>query len=92
MRAIGLFAVAGLALTLALPLGGCGGGGTVVDTSQELPAGCLVKPIRGKCGGHQKKYYYDYRDNRCKTFTYSGCGGRVPFESKEDCVSYCVAP
>ena len=88
MRVLGLFALGGLALLL----GGCGGGGTTIDTSEELPVSCLAKPSAGKCGKRQKKYYYDYRDNRCKSFTYSGCGGRVPFESKEDCVSYCVAP
>lgn len=89
MRGVGLAVAVGLALGIA----GCGGGGgTTIDTSQELPVSCLAKPSRGKCGGHQTKYYYDYRDNRCKPFDYSGCGGRVPFESKEDCVGYCVAP
>jgi hypothetical protein len=90
MRVLGWFALGGLALLL----GGCGGGGrgTTIDTAEELPVSCLAKPNPGGCGGRQKKYYYDYRDNRCKAFTYSGCGGRVPFESKEDCVSYCVAP
>lgn len=88
MRAIGLFALVGVALAL----GGCGGGGSAINTAEELPVSCLAKPNPGKCRGRQKKYYYDFRDNRCKTFTYTGCGGRVPFESKEDCVSYCVAP
>jgi hypothetical protein len=89
MRVIGLLALAGLALVI----GGCGGGSrATVNTAEELPVSCLAKPKSGNCGGAQRKYYYDFRDNRCKPFTYTGCGGQVPFESKEDCVSYCVAP
>jgi hypothetical protein len=51
----------------------------------------VAKPDPGGCRGHYRKFYFDYRDNRCKAFVHSGCGGRVPFETLEDCVNYCGA-
>lgn len=73
-------------------LGGCGGGGqTVAPNPEDLPVSCVAKPGVGSCHGHYRKFYYDYRSNRCKAFNYSGCGGRVPFETLEDCVNYCGA-
>jgi hypothetical protein len=78
-----------------LLLGGCGGGGAggtrPVDNKEELPVTCLTRPDPGTCRGSQQKYFYDYRDNRCKSFSYGGCGGRVPFESLQDCLNYCGA-
>jgi hypothetical protein len=72
-------------------LGGCGGGGLARGDPEDLPVSCVAKPAAGNCRGHYKKYWFDYRDNRCKSFTHTGCGGRVPFETLEDCVNYCGA-
>ena len=84
------------AITLASALSGCGGGGSVGDRpplnpQEELPVGCLVKPDPGPCRAAQKRFYYDYRDNRCKPFNYGGCQGRVPFETLKACQDYCGA-
>jgi hypothetical protein len=35
------------------------------------------------------KIYYDFRENRCKTFYWSGCGGFVPYQTMESCVKEC---
>ncbi|WP_295434603.1 BPTI/Kunitz domain-containing protein [uncultured Thiodictyon sp.] len=78
-------------LAAVLLLGGCGGGRFATSDPEDLPVSCVAKPARGNCAGRRVKYYYDYRDNRCKSFNYSGCGGRVPFETLEDCVNYCGA-
>jgi hypothetical protein len=80
-----------LVLALVAVLGGCGGGGADRGDPEDLPVSCVAKPDPGHCRGHVKKYYFDYRDNRCKSFTHSGCGGRVPFETLEDCMNYCGA-
>ena len=72
-------------------LGGCGGGGIERGNPDDLPVSCVAKPRSGSCRGHYKKYYFDYRDNRCKSFTHTGCGGQVPFETLEDCMNYCGA-
>lgn len=72
-------------------LGGCGGGAVQVKDPDDLPVSCVGKPHPGHCHGRFRKYYFDYRDNRCKPFNYSGCGGRVPFETLEDCINYCGA-
>jgi hypothetical protein len=78
-------------LAAVVLLGGCGGGGVQVMDPDDLPVSCVGKPHPGNCRGHYRKYYFDYRDNRCKPFSYSGCGGRVPFETLEDCINYCGA-
>ena len=35
------------------------------------------------------KIYYDFRENRCKTFYWGGCGGFVPYQTMEACVKEC---
>ncbi len=79
------------ALAALVLLGGCGGAGREATDPEDLPVSCVAKPAPGNCRGRYTKFYYDYRDNRCKPFTYSGCGGRIPFETLEDCVNYCGA-
>ncbi|WP_295392548.1 BPTI/Kunitz domain-containing protein [uncultured Thiodictyon sp.] len=81
-------------LVALVSVGGCGGGGDGplrVSNPEDLPVSCVAKPAAGSCHGHYRKFYYDYRNNRCKAFSYSGCGGRVPFETLEDCLNYCGA-
>jgi hypothetical protein len=74
-------------LALVMILTGCGGGEAV--SKDELPVPCVAKPKPGKCKGSIPKIYYDFRENRCKTFYWSGCGGFVPYQTMEACVKEC---
>ena len=76
-------------LALPLVLTGCGGGGGEVIRKDELPVACVAKPKPGSCMGAIPKIYYDFRENRCKTFYWSGCGGFVPYQTMEACVKEC---
>jgi hypothetical protein len=87
MRLLWVCAMLGAVLALV----GCGGGEAGRGNPEDLPVSCVAKPAKGNCRSRQTKYYFDYRDNRCKSFTHTGCGGRVPFETLEDCVNYCGA-
>lgn len=77
-------------LAVALGLAGCASRGTL-DPATELPVSCMAKPDPGPCRAVLTRYYYDYRDNRCKPFAYGGCQGRVPFESARECIEFCGA-
>jgi hypothetical protein len=79
---------AGFAI-IALALGGCGGQDDVAIRPDELPVACVAKANPGYCSGSIHKFYYDYRDNRCKTFYWSGCGGHVPYHNMEECRKQC---
>ena len=46
---------------------------------------CELTPDPGPCKAAIPKYYYDLESKECKTFTWGGCGGTVPFESLEEC-------
>lgn len=77
-------------VALALMSVGCGGARTL-RPGDQLPVSCLDEPDRGPCGASQVRFYYDYRDDRCKPFSYGGCGGNVPFETLERCLDFCGA-
>jgi len=77
-------------LLATVGLAGCGGGGEETLRSDELPVACVAKPRPGPCSGGLQRYYYDYRDDRCKAFYWSGCGGHVPFETSAECTAQCV--
>ncbi len=81
----GVIAVVGFAA-----LGGCGGSGAL-NKNEELPVFCLTKPDAGPGRAREQRFYYDYRDNRCKAFYYGGRQGRVPFQTLQDCRDACVA-
>jgi len=57
---------------------------TKPDCSDDLPA-CSLEPESGPCEALIPKYYYDKKSKSCKEFDWGGCGGVVPFDSKEDC-------
>ncbi|UHD16028.1 BPTI/Kunitz domain-containing protein [Thiocapsa bogorovii] len=75
---------------LMASLSGCGGASSG-GAREELPVACLVKPDPGPCRSNQRGFYYDYRDDRCKAFTYGGCAGRVPFPTLKHCLDFCGA-
>lgn len=75
-------------LAISLVSLGCSNAGRT-NTVGELHVGCLVKPDPGPCRADRKHFYYDYRDDRCKAFYYGGCKGRVPFQTLEECQSFC---
>jgi hypothetical protein len=79
-----------LSLTLAPMLAGCGSHGDL-EPGGELPVSCIAHTGWGSCAGAAGKFYYDYRDNRCKPATGYGCAGRTLFDSKERCSRYCGA-
>lgn len=76
----------GLALSVVMLslLAGCGS--EVVK--DELPVYCLDKPSKTACHGGKRRYFYDYRKNRCSAFNY--CGGSKLFETRERCEKECV--
>ncbi|KAI6241996.1 hypothetical protein M3Y99_00276300 [Aphelenchoides fujianensis] len=44
----------------------------------------------GPCGGVEKKWFFDINARRCRSFTYSTCGGNENrFESELDCFNFC---
>ncbi len=51
----------------------------------EKPAACELEPDPGICEAYMPRWYYDADAGRCKEFIYGGCGGTVPFETKEEC-------
>ena len=50
---------------------------------------CSVIPDVGLCKASIEKYYFDWETNSCKSFTWGGCGGTVPFDTMELCQSLC---
>jgi len=50
---------------------------------------CDLKPDGGPCKGLFLKYYYNPTTKKCEEFSYGGCGGVVPFETKEECKGMC---
>ncbi|XP_060124577.1 actinia tenebrosa protease inhibitors-like [Zootoca vivipara] len=57
----------------------------------ELPAKCRLRPRYGRCHSIYRNFYYDTVSGRCRTFSYSGCGGnRNNFLHLIDCEATCV--
>jgi hypothetical protein len=46
---------------------------------------CSLKPEIGPCFAIFTKYYFDHSTNKCEEFTWGGCDGVVPFETKVEC-------
>jgi hypothetical protein len=98
--AIGLLTASALALLAATPgtadMGGIHGSDAVVSEEgqkaigkPDLPARCGLEPDGGSCKGLFFEYYYDPKTKQCREFVYGGCGGRVPFETEEECRRVC---
>lgn len=56
---------------------------------QTLSDRCALEPNPGPCKAAITKYYYDKTEKKCKSFTWGGCDGVVPFETLEDCERGC---
>jgi hypothetical protein len=67
-------------------LGACAG---TQDSDNDLPVKCVDKPDPGPCKGRLKKYWYDYKTDSCRMFYYGGCGGHIPFETRDACEETC---
>lgn len=50
---------------------------------------CFLKPDAGECEAAIPKYYFNSDEGKCKVFLWGGCGGVVPFDSKEECEKAC---
>lgn len=51
---------------------------------------CDLKPDPGNCQAAIPKYYYNKWKNKAEQFVWGGCGGVVPFDTKEECEMQCV--
>jgi len=55
----------------------------------DLTARCRMKPDPGSCMALFRRGYYDGLAGTCRSFTYGGCGGSVPFETESACKRVC---
>jgi hypothetical protein len=56
------------------------------------PDPCALEPDTGPCDGAFARYYLDPASGRCKSFSWGGCAGVVPFEQAGECVLACTEP
>ena len=59
------------------------------NMSSESSRLCSMTPNVGMCKAAIPKYYFDWESNSCKSFTWGGCGGTVPFDTLELCQELC---
>ncbi|AEA33373.1 BPTI/Kunitz domain-containing protein [Hippea maritima] len=52
---------------------------------------CFLYYDRGPCEALFWRYYYNKQENICKPFIWGGCGGSVPFKTKEECSKACIS-
>jgi hypothetical protein len=50
---------------------------------------CKKEPVQGTCEALIYKYYFDQETETCEKFMWGGCGGKVPFETMEECQITC---
>lgn len=51
---------------------------------------CALPRERGTCDEKEPKWYFDYAENKCLPFHYSGCGGNGNnFNSRSECEEAC---
>lgn len=62
------------------------------DGEVDLTARCRMKPDPGPCMALFRRGYCDGLTGTCRSFTYGGCGGTVPFDSEEACRRICEEP
>ena len=59
------------------------------NMTSESSGLCSTEPDVGLCKAAIEKFYFDSETNSCKSFTWGGCGGVVPFDTLESCQSLC---
>ena len=55
----------------------------------NLTENCSLEPEPGDCFAVITKYYYDKNEKKCKSFSWGGCRGVVPFDTLDDCENGC---
>lgn len=56
----------------------------------RTPFECLLPPRLGNCSESFTSYHYDVTEKRCKSFTFTGCGGNENnFATEEECRLTC---
>lgn len=61
----------------------------IENVTSESSRLCHSIPETGLCKAAIEKYYFDSESNSCKSFTWGGCGGKVPFDTIELCQGLC---
>jgi hypothetical protein len=60
-----------------------------VNLGGESSRHCYQEPEHGICNASREKYYFNWETRSCKSFTWGGCGGSVPFDTLQSCKSLC---
>jgi Kunitz/Bovine pancreatic trypsin inhibitor domain len=55
------------------------------ELTPKCAKNCALTPDAGVCLAAFPKFYFDPKEKICKQFTWGGCGGVVPFQTKEEC-------
>ena len=76
------------ALCLAMLVAACGGT-PESNSGDQLHVSCLEPPDTGVCRATKPAFYYDYHTDSCRRFIWGGCGGKIPFQSLDQCVKTC---
>jgi len=50
---------------------------------------CTLTPEIGPCRAAMQRFYFDADADECRSFTWGGCQGVVPFETLEACKQSC---
>ncbi|KAI6189900.1 Papilin [Aphelenchoides bicaudatus] len=60
------------------------------ETPKEPKEICSLPFEAGPCEGIEKKWFFDANAGRCRSFTYSGCGGNENrYDDEADCFNAC---
>lgn len=63
----------------------------IASGSPQKDPSCNAPVDPGTCQSYLPRYYYDQRENLCRTFIYTGCGGNINrFETRRECEKRCV--
>ncbi|MDH5463476.1 MAG: BPTI/Kunitz domain-containing protein [Nitrosopumilus sp.] len=65
------------------------GWATNANMAGESSRSCYSVPDVGLCKASIEKYYFDWESDSCKSFTWGGCGGTVPFDTMGLCRGLC---
>lgn len=56
-----------------------------LSACQKEKEECTLAPETGSCNAAFSRYYFNNSTKKCEVFTWGGCDGVVPFETKEEC-------